>query len=145
MGFILISICCFWIVFSGCRGDKKQRNENTTPRVQPLTQIEAEEKSRIDNSSKTSPQTNNFSSDSVKNEKSFRDYTIKIHSTPDSEWIEILKSGNLLHFQSGWKLNIGSLYEEEKGGKSWGVVGTDVTGDAIPDLMISDYSGGAHC
>jgi hypothetical protein len=55
--------------------------------------------------------------------------------------ISILKNGELLYQVDGWRLTLGGQNEHVA---PFGV-GEDVTGAGYLDLIIQDYSGGAHC
>lgn len=44
----------------------------------------------------------------------------------------------------GWRIQIGEISDPDRDGPRVGI-GQDITGDGVPDLIVSDYSGGAHC
>ncbi len=56
---------------------------------------------------------------------------------------EILKDGQILYSEGGGKFHIGTLYT--KNDPLAVQNGQDITGDGIPDLVITEWSGGAHC
>jgi hypothetical protein len=49
-----------------------------------------------------------------------------------------------LYRRAGPKFQIGSLYEDGKT-SSLITIGRDITGEGVPNLVVSEYSGGAHC
>ena len=81
-------------------------------------------------------------------EQSFKQYEVRIYQ--DTERVlgegslEILKNGQRVYTKEGGKFQVGSIYEEEKT-ESLIPMGKDITGDKIPDLVISEFTGGAHC
>jgi hypothetical protein len=72
-------------------------------------------------------------------EKKFGDYAIRIYDNPDegSEGaLEILKLGTRVYTEQQ-----ASFQVEDTGAP----IGADVTGAGIPNLVVREYSGGAHC
>jgi hypothetical protein len=72
-------------------------------------------------------------------EKKFGDYTIRIYGNPDEDSegaLEILKLGTRVYTEQQASFQI----------EGTGVpIGADVTGAGIPNLVVREYSGGAHC
>jgi hypothetical protein len=56
---------------------------------------------------------------------------------------EIVKDGESVFSLEGYTFNIGKLYEKVDDSPS--PLMTDITGEGLPDLVISEYTGGAHC
>jgi hypothetical protein len=81
-------------------------------------------------------------------EKRFRDYTVRTYS-------EGLGSGSLEIFLKGkrvFRIRQGGTFEiveieadRKKHRTSIPLIGKDINGNGIPDLVICEYSGGAHC
>lgn len=62
--------------------------------------------------------------------------------------LEILKDGKRLYTKIGWSFSIGYLSAEEAEEPPDAVMippGTDITGEGKPELLITEWSGGAHC
>ncbi len=56
---------------------------------------------------------------------------------------EILKDGQVLYSEGGGKFHIGTLYTKNDPHAVQN--GQDITGDGVSDLVITEWSGGAHC
>lgn len=90
----------------------------------------------------------------LREEQSFQGYVVRIYGDvmiyggePGS--FEIFHGGVRVHADDGdaddWNsFRIGSLNEDEKS-HSLLRMGSDITGDGRPDLVVSEYTGGAHC
>jgi len=71
----------------------------------------------------------------------FQDYEVRIEKNPDTQSagiLKIFKSGTLAYEEEG---NAYTL----TGDGDFPKAGDDITGDQVPDLAISHFSGGAHC
>ncbi len=79
----------------------------------------------------------------LKEEKAFRDYTVRVFRA-GAGFYQILKNGRQIFADSGNIYHIGSNYEDEPASKLVSI-GKNVTGDGQPNLLISDWTGGAHC
>lgn len=87
----------------------------------------------------------------------FHDYQIRLYTpdnpntdgmTPDSHFagFEILKAGKRVYAQTGYSFAIGYFLAQDQSPDSVKpVVGMDFTGEGRPDLLVSEWSGGAHC
>jgi hypothetical protein len=82
--------------------------------------------------------------DSLKTTSSFRDYTVRIYQGTDDEHLKILKRGRIVHEMTGRRLYIGYMYGDEESSKLI-AMGSDITGRGVPNLVVSEYTGGAHC
>ena len=86
----------------------------------------------------------------LEREQSFQDYVIRIYLNRD-EWygsFEILKAGKKVYEERGYQFYISSVYEKEleKQRPELTVpMGRDITNDGIPNLVVVEWSGGAHC
>ncbi len=79
----------------------------------------------------------------LRDERDFGDYVVRIYREHMSSF-EILHQGIRVHSGEGFKFRIGSIYEERKT-NSLITMGADITGDGIPNLVISEWTGGGHC
>lgn len=80
---------------------------------------------------------------SRKTETRFQDYKVLISESDESR-VEIFKGATLVYAMDGHRFFIGNPESNEK--KEIATpIGMDVTGDGQPDLVISEYTGGAHC
>lgn len=85
----------------------------------------------------------------------FHDYEIRLYGNPDDcdaepetpiSGIEILKAGKRVYAQAGYSFAIGYALEQDQPADSLKpVVGMDFTGEGKPGLLVSEWSGGAHC
>ncbi|HQQ63175.1 MAG TPA: hypothetical protein PLF22_06335 [Pseudomonadales bacterium] len=82
---------------------------------------------------------------SLKSEKRFRDYVVRVYDANDlnsaanNSCVEISQQAKKIFSKCGNQFAIGSLYTDENN------IGTNITGNGIPNLVISEYTGGAHC
>ena len=77
-------------------------------------------------------------------ERHFGEYTIKTYELREESFLtegsfEIIKNGIQVYAGSGYRFEI-----EEPGDSAW-VIGDDITGDGQPNLIVSEWTGGAHC
>ena len=80
---------------------------------------------------------------SRKTEARFRDYKVIISESDESR-VEIFKGAALVYAMDGHRFFIGNPEANEK--KEIAIpIGMDITGDGQPDLVIHEYTGGAHC
>jgi hypothetical protein len=87
-------------------------------------------------------------------EQSFGDYVVRIYSIDaedafeismdEENSFEILHKGVRVHVAQGYFFRIGSIYEEDKT-NSLISIGSDITGDGMPNLVVSEWTGGGHC
>jgi hypothetical protein len=80
----------------------------------------------------------------VQEEHSYGAYHLRIHRDFSGGCFEILKDGVRVYSHSGHRFELGRMYKEEAEGPVI-PMGTDVTGDGISDLVIKEWTGGAHC
>jgi len=89
----------------------------------------------------------------LKEEQSFQGYVVRTYIGNEDPFdrgsFEILHRGARVYADDGdpgeWnKFRIGSLYEDKKT-HSLVRIGSDITGDGRPDLVVSEYTGGANC
>ena len=83
-----------------------------------------------------------------------RDYEVRLYDdsrceaepeTPKAGF-EILKEGHRVAGGTGYSYAIGYALQEDQSPDSVRLkVGDDLTGEGMPDLLISEWSGGAHC
>ena len=63
-----------------------------------------------------------------------------------STGFEILKDGNRVYAGSGYSFTIGYFLSQDQSPDSVKLrIGDDITGEGVPELLISEWSGGAHC
>jgi hypothetical protein len=82
--------------------------------------------------------------DALLQEEVFGDYVIKI-AAPQYALENILlvyKNDQLIYIQRGEHLGIAGAYQRKDPLAS---LGRDITGNGIPDMVIKEYTGGAHC
>jgi hypothetical protein len=86
-------------------------------------------------------------------EQTFKSYVARVYSDPNAQgggdaYFEILKDGKRVFVQrakdKGERFFIGTMYKDDPDA---GLVkmGTDITGNGQPDLVISEWSGYANC
>ena len=88
----------------------------------------------------------------LQNSSSFGDYTARAYFDPASNkkdpYFEILRNKKPVYRQqateNGEKFVIGTLYNDDPDSKLV-TMGRDITGDGQPDLVVSEWAGGANC
>ena len=94
----------------------------------------------------------------LQEEQRFKDYTIKIYrneeapaetdTNPDHQdgvgCFEILKSGKQVYFQKGFMFEVAG---QQSNGQTNSLIamGRSITSDKQPNLVVREWSGGAHC
>ncbi len=88
----------------------------------------------------------------LKEELQYQDYTIRIYEAFAPEKcccgasLEILKGGQRIYAANGIvRFHANSWYDDKRGEERQVPIGQDMTGDGIPDLLVRQWSGGAHC
>jgi len=85
---------------------------------------------------------------------SFKDYQIRLFAQPDCEaepesrvaGLRILKAGKQVYIETGYSFALGYPLEQDQPPDSVRpAVGMDFSGESLPELLISEWSGGAHC
>jgi hypothetical protein len=89
---------------------------------------------------------NNENPGELKAEKHLADYTIRIYYLPKTfqETLEILHRSNRVFYLQGYRF----FFSDDEGLPENCVScndGTDITGDGSPNMIIYEWSGGAHC
>lgn len=92
-----------------------------------------------------------------KGEQSFGEYTVRTFYNEEEMLgkMEILQNGKTVHSMEGGKFKVGLLSDDEtlkslgadlsKINNSLVAMGKDITGDGTHDLVVAEWSGGAHC
>jgi hypothetical protein len=85
----------------------------------------------------------------------FKDYEVRIFDSGDCKrklfrqqsGVEILKGGQRVYTQTGYSFSVGYPYEDDQSPDAFPVpMGTDLTGEGEPDLLVSEYSSdNPHC
>lgn len=92
--------------------------------------------------------------DLMKDRVTFQDYEVRIFDSrvcsgprfKDASGVEILKDGKRVYTLGGWSFAIGYPLEDDQPPDSVKIKpGDDLTGEGEPDLLVSEYSGRAHC
>lgn len=73
-------------------------------------------------------------------------YLFRTVETGDEACLEVLRNGKVIYSQTGSAMH---YYLGQEAEPQWGVAeipnGTDLTGRGHPDMIVSSYTGGAHC
>lgn len=73
-------------------------------------------------------------------------YVFRTMETEDGACLEVSQNGKVIYTQTGFAIH---YYLGQKAKPQWGVAeipnGTDLTGRGHPDMIVSGYTGGAHC
>lgn len=77
-------------------------------------------------------------------EARFRDYKVVISESDESR-VEIFKGATLVYAMDGHRFFIGSSDGADGKKECSTPIGMDITGEGQPDLVIHEYTGGAHC
>lgn len=92
--------------------------------------------------------------DLMRDRVTFQDYEVRIFDSrvcsgprfKDASGLEILKDGKRVYTLGGWSFAIGYPLEDDQPPDSVKIKpGDDLTGEGEPDLLVSEYSGRAHC
>ena len=84
----------------------------------------------------------------------FQDYTIRLYdddvcdAKPDTPkaGFEIIREGKPVASGTGYSFALGYALQDDQSIDSAKVkIGDDITGEGIPDLLITEWSGGTHC
>jgi hypothetical protein len=84
----------------------------------------------------------------------FKDYEIRLFTQADCQakpespiaGLQILKDGKQVYVQTGYSFALGYPLEQDQPPDSVKpTVGMDYTSEGVPELLISEWSGGAHC
>lgn len=84
----------------------------------------------------------------------FKDYEIRLYHQPDCQTapgsriagLQILKAGKQVYVQTGYSFAIGyPLDQDQPPDSAKPTVGMDFSGEGVPELLVSEWSGGAHC
>ena len=87
-------------------------------------------------------------------EQSYKNYTVKtfFNSEDRKGYLEIIQNGKTVFKQDGYKFSIGPVYTDNEFKKTGVAVSNkpivtvkDITGKGKPNLVVSEWSGGAHC
>jgi hypothetical protein len=83
-------------------------------------------------------------------ERVFQDYTLRIAHVLDDDGshgtFEVFKHGEKVYTLSGNRLFFGHVYSDEPAlDNDLIAIGKDITGNGVPNLVVSEWSGGAHC
>jgi hypothetical protein len=86
-------------------------------------------------------------------EQRFQDYTIRIYQSAPGETncccgasLEILRGTERVYATHGlYRFYADFSYDDQEGQERHIPIGQDMTGDGIPDLLITQWTGGAHC
>ncbi len=85
----------------------------------------------------------------LEDERMFENYTVRIYSIPKAHqkpaFVEIWQDGRVLFQHRGFRFRIGYAFEDEELDNSLIAMGRNITGNGIPNLVLSEWSGGAHC
>jgi len=96
----------------------------------------------------------------LQDEQKFKDYTVRIYQNdkapPETDKnpdhaagfgsFEILREGRQVYFKKGVKFQVGNIiFGGDKYTNNLIQMGRNITGDNEPNLVVSEWSGGAHC
>jgi len=85
-----------------------------------------------------------FPKESLQDEQHYGDYTVRIYrESITNSLFQILKDDLVLYSEEGRRFQIGDICRDNKNPLI--EMGKDITGDGEPNLVVSHWSGGAHC
>ncbi len=79
----------------------------------------------------------------LQSEQSYGDYVVRIYRNSEASF-EVLRKGVRVYGAHGYSFYFGSINEKDKT-SSLISIGSDITGDGEPNLVVSEWTGGAHC
>lgn len=79
-------------------------------------------------------------------ERSFQDYTVRVYQGDESKagFLEILRRGRRVYSTAGWRFGIDRLPYAHTTDALAGM-GRSITSDGLPNLVVAEWTGGAHC
>ena len=87
----------------------------------------------------------------LQQEQKFKNYTVRIYRDEDDNSkniglgsLVILKSNKQVYSRSGFKFDFGDIFDSENT-NNIPHIGQSITTDNQPNLVVSEWSGGAHC
>src|SRR5579863_9750021 len=96
-----------------------------------------------------------FSHPELKTQRyAFHDYEVRLYGNKDCDaepesriaGFEILQGGKRVYMQTGYSFAVGYPLEQDQSPDSVKIdIGTDLTGEGVPDLLVSEWTGGSHC
>ena len=86
------------------------------------------------------------SAENLRRQETFADYTVRIYRDYESGagLFQILRDSVIVYSRSGSAFDIGHVWVDFPK-EDWTRIGSDITGDGEPNLVISQFTGGAHC
>jgi hypothetical protein len=79
-------------------------------------------------------------------EATYRHYDVRIYRTPNTfGCVEILRDRRRVFTQNGFQYYLGGGASAADESSSRVKMGTDITGEGQPNLVLGEWSGGAHC
>ncbi|MHC1741501.1 MAG: hypothetical protein AB9873_00550 [Syntrophobacteraceae bacterium] len=83
-------------------------------------------------------------------ERVFGDYTLRIAHVLNDQGsrgtFEVLQNGQKIYSRNGHRFAFGHVYSDEPTlDNELVAIGKDITGNGVPNLVVSEWSGGAHC
>lgn len=83
-------------------------------------------------------------------DQTFHDYRIRVTQDDKAPWqkrqtLAIERAGKSLYRQQSFDFHLGGFDPSDAKQKDLLAVGKDITGAGVPDLVVSEYTGGAHC
>lgn len=94
------------------------------------------------------------SSFKLETDQAYDNYRVRIFRNKEegNGYFEILQDGKTVYMQEGFRFRVGLVYtdaEFKEMGKNISndlvAMGKDITGKAVPNLVVSEWTGGAHC
>ena len=82
----------------------------------------------------------------LQDKQSFGNYEVRIYRNDDSGegLLKIMRNGKVVFSEEGISYRLGLIYKDMPEDKLV-KIGNDITGDGQPNLVVSHWSGGAHC
>ncbi len=83
----------------------------------------------------------------LEEEEQFGQYAVRIYRDPDT-WqsaLEVLRNGRRVYGRTGGSFRIGVEIGVGDSTNPLTTMGRDITGDGIPNLVATEWTGGAHC
>jgi hypothetical protein len=99
----------------------------------------------------TGPQAQTDSTFKLEDDQSYDAYRVRIYRNKEegTGYFEILQNGKRVYFQKGFRFKIGLLYADAEYEKNINNdlirMGKNITGNGVPNLVVNEWSGGAHC
>ncbi len=84
----------------------------------------------------------------LEDEELYADYIVRVYSSiyKDNQYLIVLQDGHEVYHLKAFKVYLGYMYKNEPEFNNEMIkIGKDITGRGFPNMVVTEWSGGAHC